>query len=134
MTAGIATGISSEKTCNVCYQTLSTARFNRDAASSDGMDGRCVECKADQRRLLNYDLTARAYKRLLLLQNYECAVCRSTPDELEVGLSVEHDHATGEVRSLSCRDCNLLLAYCHESVTILKQAIHYLEVHQHDIT
>jgi hypothetical protein len=44
-------------------------------------------------------------------------------------LSVDHDHVTGAVRGLLCSNCNLVLGYACDDVTVLQKAIGYLRRH-----
>jgi hypothetical protein len=49
------------------------------------------------------------YDEMFISQDGKCAVCGSEniiKGEREM-LCVDHDHKTGEVRGLLCRDCNL---------------------------
>ncbi len=41
---------------------------------------------------------------------------------------VDHDHQTGFVRGLLCRDCNAALGLFKDSQEILERAIGYLEI------
>lgn len=44
--------------------------------------------------------------RLVAEHGNHCAVCKETPSD---GLRVDHDHETGAVRGLLCRNCNVAL-------------------------
>lgn len=52
-----------------------------------------------------YGISLDFYNNLLLLQNYQCAICCRSGFKLEV----DHDHETNVVRGLLCRRCNLTL-------------------------
>ena len=43
---------------------------------------------------------------------------------------VDHDHVTGKVRGLLCRQCNLLLGNARDSCEVLEKAIAYLKFHK----
>ena len=118
------------KICSSCKQQCEVSLFHRNAKSPDLLDNRCAPCKADQKRLALYDLTATEYKRMLFMQNSECAVCRRGLPELDQGLVVDHDHDTGAVRGLICQDCNRALGFVRDDVYVLKRAIEYLEVQE----
>ena len=40
---------------------------------------------------------------------------------------VDHDHITGDVRGLLCKNCNSIIGLAHESPEIMKSIIHYLK-------
>lgn len=42
-------------------------------------------------------------------------------------LYVDHDHITNKFRGLLCHDCNLMIGYAKDDMTVLKKAIEYLE-------
>jgi len=72
-----------------------------------------------------YNLTIKDYDKLLAFQNGRCAVCYSLPNGRR--LSVDHDHATGEIRGLLCQNCNFMLGFANDSIDLLATAINYLE-------
>jgi hypothetical protein len=53
-----------------------------------------------------YGITLEEYETRLAKQNHVCAICFK-PNFPEERLSVDHDHATGAVRDLLCRKCNM---------------------------
>jgi hypothetical protein len=72
-----------------------------------------------------YGLTLDQVTDMLVAQDNKCAICRS---ELLGGKEthVDHDHGSGAVRSLLCRDCNLMLGNAHDSPERLEAAALYL--------
>lgn len=72
-----------------------------------------------------YGLEVSDYDRLFQLQGGKCAICRARPKKTR--LAVDHDHKTGEVRGLVCKNCNHdLLGGAHDNVDILWAAVHYM--------
>lgn len=71
-----------------------------------------------------YDLPPGDYDRLYAFQGGHCAICQRATGARKA-LSVDHDHATGEVRGLCCLTCNrvVLGRYSPEA---LARAISYL--------
>ncbi len=62
--------------------------------------------------LKTYGITLDQYERMLEAQGGKCAMCDSTePGKDRRGkdknFCVDHDHATGEIRSLLCGRCNM---------------------------
>lgn len=65
------------------------------------------------------------YNLLKTEQRELCAIC-----EQHAGiktLHVDHDHISGQVRGLLCRNCNVAIGLFHEDVECLRRAIEYLE-------
>ena len=67
-------------------------------------------------------------------QNGLCAICKTSP-EITVdkngrhsgGLRVDHDHDTGVIRGLLCRNCNSGLGYFKDNKQIMENAVKYLD-------
>lgn len=77
--------------------------FRRRAGEGGGQDHRA-------KHLWNrYRMTRADYERTEEQQGQACAICEE-PQEHH-SMFVDHDHATGEVRGLLCRDCNTLLGF-----------------------
>lgn len=81
-----------------------------------------------------YGIDFAEYQRMLVEQNGVCACCERPESRLtDAGdlrmLSVDHNHTTGAVRGLLCSNCNLVLGYACDDVTVLEKAISYLHKH-----
>ena len=120
------------KTCTGCQRVLSTALFTRKKGNRDGLEARCIECRAHARRLSEYDLTPQEYLRMGYAQNWECAICRTPMSELDHGLVVDHDHRTGRVRMLLCREDNLVIGIAREEPWRLRRCAEYTELWKDD--
>jgi hypothetical protein len=73
-----------------------------------------------------HGLTLADYESMWTIQNGGCAIC-SEPLKVGPGESaVDHDHSTGEVRGLLCRECNTGLGKFKDSNTLLQLAQNYL--------
>jgi hypothetical protein len=73
-------------------------------------------------------------KALYESQQQCCAICKC-PIRLLSGLNkgsavIDHDHETGQVRSLLCHPCNLLLGHAKDSPEVLRRAADYLQEHK----
>jgi hypothetical protein len=74
-----------------------------------------------------YGITFDDYDNMCVLQDYKCAICGISEDELTRKLAVDHNHVTGEVRGLLCLLCNSALGKFKDDKELLKNAIKYLK-------
>lgn len=72
-----------------------------------------------------FALTETQYQGMLLAQGSVCAICR-TPPKPGANLDVDHDHQTGAVRGLLCRNCNHGLGKFDDDIVNLFRAVEYL--------
>lgn len=85
--------------------------------------------KARRRRLSlrTYGLTEQTFSQMLTAQGGTCAICRG-PEKGGMRLSVDHDHATGLVRALLCRACNVAVGVI-ENKGLVHEIHDYLRAH-----
>jgi len=76
-------------------------------------------------RKYQYGLTEEQFLTLITVQNNACAICQQLFNELR-GACVDHDHGTGEVRGLLCRQCNSGIGMLKDSPRRLRRAYCYL--------
>ena len=79
-----------------------------------------------------YGITLAQYDAMFADQDGKCAICNRPEVRLNKKgspyyLSVDHDHASGEVRQLLCYTCNSLIGYLDESVDIAEAVVSYLK-------
>lgn len=72
----------------------------------------------------NYGISVKEYDLMFEKQGGCCAICGKP--SIERALSTDHDHETGKVRGLLCRNCNLALGHFKDDVSLMKRAIEYL--------
>ncbi len=138
-----AVEIPAEKKCGRCGIIRIAKFFTVDRRSHDHLDHRCRFCKRtlnkqngtgrnNVARFLNgkYGLTQADYDKMLLDQEGKCAICSSVFNQSGRGTrgQVDHDHATGKVRSLLCNRCNGKLGAIEDAV-FRERAMAYLERH-----
>ena len=70
----------------------------------------------------NYGLSEEDYQDLFEKQDGKCAIC-SEPGKL----GVDHNHTTGQIRGLLCRQCNTAIGSLKESQDLLDSAKGYLK-------
>jgi hypothetical protein len=82
-----------------------------------------------------YGLTLAEYDALVAEQCGLCAICGQPPRWTtgmgtgEPKLHVDHDHETGEVRSLLCQKCNRGIGCFGDDQRLLMRALWYLQGH-----
>jgi ribosomal protein L34E len=95
----------------------------------------------DRNYRTNYGITVKQYDRMLAQQNGVCACCgepetdgpqgRNAPKMRALGktanLAVDHDHKTGDVRSLLCGKCNKALGIMMEDPERIQKLKEYAE-------
>ena len=89
-------------------------RRQRRAADPDHRD----KCRAQ-----SHGLSLQDYRAMRERQKNVCGICK-TPGK---PLCVDHCHATGKVRGLLCRDCNLGLGNYKDNPVFTRAATAYLE-------
>ena len=113
--------------CKTCGRGRSE-RFYRSTRSRI-----CLTCQTKTRRATSralrvattYGLSRADYDALLAHQRGVCAICGG---RRTYALDVDHDHATGKVRGLLCRQCNRrLLPAAKDNPETLRNAANYLE-------
>ena len=81
-----------------------------------------------------YGITRETYLAMREAQGYRCAICGLHEDEHKLSrwgnLCLDHNHKTGQIRSLLCAQCNKGLGSFKDSAIMLKWAAAYLESHE----
>lgn len=75
-----------------------------------------------KRKFRKYGITEEHYQRLFNEQSGLCAICRTRPAE-----SVDHSHATKEIRGLLCDQCNCGLGFFMDNPDLMTSAIEYIQ-------
>lgn len=75
-----------------------------------------------------YNITPEDYDKMLLNQNNLCAICNLPMEEKDI--CIDHCHLTNKVRGLLHRTCNAAIGLLKEDVSILANAITYLNIHR----
>jgi hypothetical protein len=126
-----------ERKCNRCKTTKPLSDFYK------GRNYECKECtktrvKAtrdperarDLHYQRNYGITLATFNRMVLAQGSKCACCgTSEPRGKHNQWCVDHDHVTGTVRELLCKDCNIVLGLVEDSPEHLQRLTEYVLKH-----
>ena len=145
-----------EKVCPKCRVSKRLSDFSRRQCTPTGYAYLCKQCMSEynqtyrQKNLLRarknanswrhknpgrifhnylssrYGITKAQYEKLLVSQQGRCAIC-GKKEKSRKRLSVDHDHATDQVRGLLCIRCNLILGHAKDEPSLLRKAASYLE-------
>lgn len=136
------------KLCSMCKQRKEESEFHKNRQSRDGINWLCKKCKRnydlwrvenqDKVRKYTYEGNSRLrsdvakfgiddviYNQMLEAQGGVCATCGKTNRD-GTRLCVDHDHETGEVRGLLCKNCNFALGAIKDNTNVLSKMIAYL--------
>jgi hypothetical protein len=109
------------------YYAENSDYFKRETKRyRDSLEGRIV--RHDRELRDRYGITHSDYEGMLTAQHGHCAICPNTPPA-NGWLSVDHCHATGEVRGLLCNKCNLGLGLLGDCLEGISSAYSYLAKH-----
>ena len=95
----------------------------------------CPEQKRERDLRSKYNITLDQYDDMYEEQQGRCAICGTDePGGHGKHFAVDHDHRSGQVRSLLCESCNTGLGKFKDNPDLLRLAQLYLLVHDRSIT
>ncbi len=130
------------KVCTHCNQEKDETNFNKHKLGKYGLNPVCRSCRTDKQRKhreqngysstlkMKYGITYSDFQSMLQTQDYKCKICNCELDLQTLGAKaacVDHNHVTGKVRSILCRNCNTAIGHAKESVEILENMINYIK-------
>lgn len=135
---------ATHKVCTKCGIKRERSGFHKDSSRVDGIGAYCKECRlkiTNQWREENpekinkqsiwdkrdkvYGITKEQYFKIIERQKEKCGICKAFIDESS---AVNHNHETGIVRGILCRQCNSGLGMFKDNIESLKAAIKYLKL------
>lgn len=127
-------GLGLSSYCKSCINAKTRENYRLDPAKhiarSDvwrrANQPRVTRRRVGERVRLLYGLTPEAFAQLRAAQNDRCGICNGP---FEKWPNVDHDHVTGAMRALLCRNCNLGLGHFKDRPDLLELAAAYLETH-----
>lgn len=75
--------------------------------------------------IAKYGVSVEDWDIMFAQQGGVCAICKQV-DQTGIRLSVDHDHVTGVVRGLLCRNCNVALGLFKDDPERITVAVSYL--------
>ena len=144
------------KTCYKCKKIFekSSENFYKDSRKRDGLNIYCKKCRkkvssiSSKKRykenplkfydsnLRNlYGITYDDYLELLKKQNYRCAICGFTLEEVKSryggnnvrNFHIDHCHKTKKIRGILCQKCNRGLGLFKDNPFMLIKAAKYIK-------
>ena len=106
--------------------------IQRKTRESPGYRDRMDPIKRSSMLRQRYGITQDDYLRMLASQNNACAVCHvKTPGNGrgERYFDVDHNHSSGQVRGLLCRNCNTTLGTIENKRALISKLEIYLRKH-----
>lgn len=83
-----------------------------------------------QKRFASLGVTHEQYQAMLKEQKECCAVCGIHQTGRKYRLSVDHCHATGQIRGLLCGFCNTGIGLFKDNISLMEKASAYLSKFQ----
>ncbi len=81
----------------------------------------------NQHCLACHGITYQKKSEMIEAQGFKCLICgidlRTLPD---IQTHIDHNHVTGEIRSILCHGCNTAIGLMKEDIQILNNAIQYI--------
>lgn len=121
--------------CCKCYKAAAKAW---DAANPGKRRARAKrrrlkdpECSWRWTLLKRYGLVPADYWQLYAAQDGKCGICGQAETMIRQGtlskLSVDHNHATGEIRGLLCNRCNRAIGRMDDDPAMLRASVAWVE-------
>jgi hypothetical protein len=130
------------KKCTKCKQVKELSLFFKDKQKKDNLGSQCKECVTKQtteyvknnRENARFNqlkfvtgVDKKLYLDFLSLQNNKCAICRIEFGTTKKKFSIDHCHKTDLIRGLLCARCNFGIGYFLDDISLLQNAIEYLQ-------
>lgn len=80
-----------------------------------------------------FGVTEAEYNQMFVDQQGVCSICGRPEERLNRAgtgvskLAIDHNHTTGQIRSLLCHRCNAAIGLLREDIGLLAKAIEYLD-------
>lgn len=121
------------KKCSSCQEVKTINNYVHCHNAKDNYSQQCNECHRYRRYIRLYNLNLEDYNNMLKKQDYKCAICERTTNELikldpRVNhLAIDHCHKTGKIRKLLCAQCNTAIGRFRDDPEIIFKAYKYLK-------
>ena len=121
-----------KKVCNVCHRLLDTVNFSRNQNGKNNRIIRRPSCNECREVIDGVNMSAAEKKKWNKIkphmQLFKCPICHKiTVPGLTSKVVLDHNHHTGKGRGWICDSCNTRIGRFKEDITLLKNAIKYIE-------
>lgn len=132
------------KNCWECSTIKPSSDFHQNKGNYDGLASECKQCcrlrgraryidckdQVRERHLVKaYGITPLDYDAILSSQDGGCAICGRACTTGK-RLAVDHNHTTGSVRGLLCKNCNQAIGLLGDDPGLIETAARYLRSHE----
>lgn len=115
--------------CKACCKREATKAWRRSLSPEHRHRRQVKSRKANLRA--NYGLSWEQFCAMLAAQSGRCAICSTEISfEKKRSYAVDHDHATGKVRSILCPPCNAGLGSFRDDPDRMTKAAQYVLLHR----
>jgi hypothetical protein len=85
------------------------------------------EINRNNHLMYKYKITQDDYNKMFEEQKGCCLICNKHQNKVDKPLNIDHSHASGKVRGLLCWECNVALGKFKDNISLLENAISYLQ-------
>jgi len=104
---------------------------NRDRANASARKRYTTDGRWEKQIRDRFGLEPEDYWKMHEEQKGLCAIC-GKPQTVGTKLDVDHDHVTGKVRALLCRQCNAGIGQLKDSIELVEKSLAYLRKHKEE--
>jgi hypothetical protein len=110
--------------CSGCGRKL--RKYNAPVTEDTVKHASGTHCQSCYWRLRAYGVSSDWFEETMRDNSYSCRIC-GTEFSKNTRVVIDHDHSTGEARSVVCNGCNSALGLFGESQAALQSAVTYLQ-------
>jgi len=138
------------KACSKCKKEKIISEFYSDISNPSGLHSHCKVCKNEASKIwknnnpykrkahnikTRYGLIYEDFIKMHELQDSKCPGCNEKISIIigsENPAVIDHNHETGDIRSLLCNKCNQVIGLVKEKQTTLENLSNYLRKYNNE--
>lgn len=106
-----------QRECKICNKERKYAWHHTDS-------GKISSANTKLKR--RYGITLEEYEKMLESVGGRCEICGASNSDHGHRLGVDHNHATGEIRGILCKSCNVAISRFKDDASIMRRASEYI--------